>query len=122
MKDERKKTIFIYFIAIAFCIVFSTNIYSSIKSYRYRKLCNQYREQLITATDENRELTNRFGRITEVVGRIKETTNANIADARGIVEGVEILRTQIQELEDCCYGYDTLDSYYSYWDNEFGIE
>ena len=121
MKDERKKNIYIIIIAIAFCIIFSTNIYSSIKSYKYRRLCDQYREQLYTATEANRELADRIGRVAEITGRIKEKADANIADARSIIETVEILRTQIQELENICYGSDSIDSYYNYWDNEFGI-
>ena len=118
MKDEKN----IYIIAAAvFFIVFSTNIYSSIKSYQYRRLCNQYKEQLIETEEANRELTNRIGRVAEIAGRIKETTERNVTDARGIIETVEILRTQIQELENICYGSNSIDSYYNYWDNEFGI-
>ena len=108
--------------AVAFCIVFSGNIYNSVKSYRYRRLCNQYREQLIATEEANRALNDRLGRITEVVGQLHETTERNVTDARSIIETVEMLRTQIQELENICYGYDTLDSYYSYWDNIYGLE
>ena len=108
--------------AVAFCIVFSDNIYNSVKSYKYRRLCNQYREQLVAAEEANRTLNNRLGRITEVAGRLHETTERNVTDARSIIETVEMLRTQIQELENICYGYDTLDSYYSYWDNIYGLE
>ena len=119
MENEGKNIIFI--IAIAFCIVFSNNIYNSIQSYKYGRLCNQYREQLIAAETTNRELADKIGRITEITGKIKGTTNANITDAREIIELVEMLRTQIQELENICYGSDSIDSYYNYWDNEFGI-
>ena len=108
--------------AVAFCIVFSGNIYSSVKSYKYRGLCNQYRESLIATEEANRALNDRLGRITEVVGQLHEAADANITDARSIIETVEMLRTQIQELENICYGYDTLDSYYSYWDNIYGLE
>ena len=118
-----KKIKFIIIIAaVAFCIVFSGNIYNSVKSYKYRRLCNQYREQLIATEEANRTLNDRLGRITEVVGRLHETTERNVTDARSIIETVEMLRTQIQELENICYGYDTLDSYYSYWDNIYGLE
>ena len=118
-----KKIKFIIIIAaVAFCIVFSGNIYNSVKSYKYRRLCNQYREQLIATEEANRALNDRLGRITEVVGQLHETTERNVTDARSIIETVEMLRTQIQELENICYGYDTLDSYYSYWDNIYGIE
>ena len=117
-----KKIKFIIIIAVAFCIVFSGNIYNSVKSYKYRRLCNQYREQLIATEEANRTLNDRLGRITEVVGRLHETTERNVTDARSIIETVEMLRTQIQELENICYGSDSIDSYYSYWDNIYGLE
>ena len=120
MKNEYKKNI-IFIIAIAFCIILSANIYSSIQSYKYRGLCDQYREQLYTATETNRELTDRIGKITDIVGSIKETAERNVTDARSIIETVEVLRSQIQELENICYDSDSIDSYYNYWDNEFGI-
>ena len=119
MKNECK-TIYIIIAAVLF-IILSANIYNSIKSYKYRGLCNQYREQLIAAEETNRELTDRFGRVTEIVGRIKETTNANIADARGIIESVEILRSQIKELEDCLGSF-SQSEYYKYWDSYFRDE
>ena len=121
MKNEYKKNI-IFIIAIAFCIIFSGNIYNSVKYYKYRRLCDQYREQLISTTEANRELGDRIGRIAEITGRLHETTERNVTDARDIIETVEILRTQIKELENICYGSNSIDSYYNYWDNEFGIE
>ena len=117
---ERKKNIFIIIAALLF-IIFSNNIYTSVKSYKYRRLCNEYRAELAYTENANRELTDRIGRVAEITGKLHETANANIADSRGIIETVEMLRTQIQELEDCCYGSDSIDSYYNYWDNEFGI-
>ena len=119
---ERKKNIIFIIAAVAFCIVFSGNIYSSIQSYKYRRLCSEYRESLIATENANRELADRIGRVAEITGRIKEATDANITNARGIIETVEILRTQIQELENICYGSDSIDSYYSYWDNIYGLE
>ena len=117
-----KKIKFIFIIAaVAFCIVFSGNIYSSIQSYKYRRLCDKYREQLITTENENRELTDRIGRVAEITGRIKEATDANITDARGIIETVEILRSQIKELEDCCGSFNQSE-YYQYWDNIYNLE
>ena len=112
---------FIIIAAVAFCIVFSGNIFSSVKSYRYRNLCDQYREQLIATENANRELTDRIGRVAEITGRIKETADANITDARSIVEAVERLRAEIKELEDCCGSF-YQSEYYSYWDNIYGLE
>ena len=119
---ERKKNIFIFIAAVAFCIVFSGNIYNSVKSFKYRRLCDKYTEQLSAATETNRALNDRLGRITEVVGRLSDTANASITDARSIIETVEKLRVEIQELENICYGSDSIDSYYSYWDNIYGLE
>ena len=117
-----KKIKFIIITIAVLFIIFSANVYSSIQSYKYRGLCNQYREQLIAAEETNRTLNDRLGRITEVVGRLHETTERNVTDARSIIETTELLRVQIQELENICYGSDTLDSYYSYWDNIYGLE
>ena len=117
-----KKIKFIIIITAVLFIVFSANIYSSIQSYKYRGLCNQYREQLVAAEETNRTLNDRLGRITEAVGRLHETTERNVTDARSIIETVELLRAQIQELENICYGSDSIDSYYSYWDNIYGLE
>ena len=114
---ERKKTIYIIIAALLF-IILSRNIYSSIKSYKYRRLCDQYRAELIATENANRELTDRIGRIAEITGRIKEAADANITDARSIIETVEILRSQIQELEDCCGVFDQSE-YYQYWDSYY---
>lgn len=119
MKDE--KTIFTIITVIAFCIVFSGNICSSIRSYRYRRLCSEYREQLIATEETNRELTDRIGRVAEITGRIKETTDANITDARDIIETVEILRSQIKELEDY-FGSFNYNDYYEHWDSYYRNE
>ena len=119
--EYKKKNIYIIIIAVAFCIILPTNIYNSIKSYKYRRLCNQYREQLIATETTNRELADRIGRIAEITGRIKETTERNVTDARSIIETVEILRTQIKELEDCCGGF-SQSEYYQYWDSYYHDE
>ena len=118
MKNE--KTIYII-VAILLFITLSANIYNSIKSYKYRRLCDEYREQLIATEEANRELTDRIGRVAEITGRITETVYSNITNARDIVETVEILRSQIKELENCCDSFNQSE-YYQYWDNEFHNE
>ena len=118
---ECKKIIYIIIAAVLF-IALSGNIYNTVKYHEYRGLCDQYRAELIATEEANRKLADRIGRIAEIVGRIKETANANIADARSIIETVEILRTQIQELENICYGSDSIDSYYNYWDSYYRNE
>ena len=120
MENEREKTIYIIF-AILLCIVFSGNIYNSVKSFKYRGLCDKYREQLVATEEANTELRDRIGKITEITGRIKETADANITDARRIIETVEILRSQIKELEDCCNSFNQSE-YYQYWDSYFRDE
>ena len=118
---SKKIKFFIIIAAVAFCIIFSGNIYNSIQSYKYRRLCNQYREQLTATETTNRELADRLGRVTEVVGRLHETTERNVTDARGIIELTEELRTQVYELESCLGSFNQSE-YYSYWDNIYGLE
>ena len=122
MKNEMegKKNI-IFIIAIAFCIILSANIYNSVKSYKYRRLCDQYRAELITATNENRELTDRIGRVAEITESIGEICNRNVTDAREIIELTEELRAEIKELEDCCGGFD-YNKYYEYYDSYYHDE
>lgn len=116
------KKVFNIIVSIVFILLLFGCIRNTAKSYRYRNLCDKYTEQLSAATETNRELNNRLISVQEVVGRLAETANANITDARSIIETVERLRTQIQELENICYGSDSIDDYYNYWDNVYGIE
>lgn len=118
---SKKIKFIIFIIAVAFCIVFSGNIYNSIQSYKYRRLCSEYREQLIATEEKNRTLNDRLGRVTEVVGRLHETTERNVTDARDIIELTEELRTQVYELESCLGSFNQSE-YYSYWDNIYGLE
>ena len=108
-------------VIIFFVIILAWGIGNAKRINEYRGLCNQYREQLSTTEALNRDITDRLGRVAEITGRIKETTNTNIADARGIIETVERLRTEVKELEDCCGSFDW-DKYYQYWDSYYGIE
>lgn len=121
MENEHKKNIFIIIAAVAFCIVFSRNIYNSVQSYKYRRLCDKYREQLIETEEKNTELADRIGRVAEITGRIKEAADGNITNARDIVETVEELRNQVKELEDCCGSF-SYNDYYNYWDSYFRDE
>ena len=122
MKNEMegKKNI-IFIIAAVLFVIFSGNIYSSIKSYKYRRLCDQYRESLITAEEANRELADRIGRIEEITESIGEICNRNVTDAREIIEITEELRAEIKELEDCCGGFD-YNKYYEYYDSYYHDE
>lgn len=116
------KKVFNVFFCLVFILLLFGCIRNTARSYRYRNLCNQYRESISAAETANRALNDRLGRITEVVGRLSETANASITDARSIVETVELLRVQIQELENICYDNNTIDSYYDWLDSELGLQ
>ena len=121
MENEGKKNIFFIITAVAFCIVFSGNIYSSVQSYKYRRLCDKYRTELDNATSENRRLTETVGKCQRITESIGELCNRNINSSRGIIELTEELRTQVYELESCLGSFNQSE-YYSYWDNVYGIE
>ena len=116
---ERKKNIYIIIIAL-FCIVFSGNVYNSIESYKYRRLCDQYREQLNKTTEANRELRRTIEECQSITGSIGELCNRNIQSSRDIIEITEELRAKVYELENCIRSFSQFE-YYNYWDNEFGI-
>ena len=116
------KKIFNIIVSIVFILFLLCSIRNTAKSYEYRRLCDKYTEQLIATTERNRALNDRLGRITEVVGRLHETTERNVTDARSIIETVELLRVQVQELENICYGSDSIDSYYDWLDSELGLQ
>ena len=113
------KTTFIIFI-ILFFITFSGNIYNSVQYHKYRRLCNQYREQLVATENANRELAETIGKCQSIAGRIGEICNRNVSDTRGIIETIEELRNKVYELESCIGNFSQFE-YYQYWDNEFGI-
>ena len=116
------KKVFNIILSIIFILLLFGCIRNTARSYRYRNLCDKYREQLSATETANRALNDRLGRITEVVGRLSDTANANVSDARSIIETVERLRTEVQELENLCYGYDSIDSYYDWLDSELGLQ
>ena len=93
-------------------------IYSTVctrKLNEARGLYNQYQQRCI-------EAERICDRVREISGKIRATTERTVKNARDAAETVEILRTQIQELENICYGYDTLDSYYDWLDSELGLQ
>ena len=120
MKNEHKKNIYIYFIAIAFCIVLSRNIYNSVKSYKYRRLCDEYRESLTDSENTNRELELTIEQCQSICKELGGSIDRNINSAREAVELIEQIRTQVYELENCLGSFDQFE-YYNYWDNEFDI-
>ena len=116
------KKVFNIIISIVFILLLFCCIRNTTRSYRYRNLCNKYTEQLSSTAETNRALNDRLSRITEIVGRLSETTERNVTDARSIVETVELLRVQVQELENICYDNNTIDRYYDWLDSELGLQ
>ena len=121
MKNESKKNIF-FIIAAVLCIILSRNIYSSVESYKYRRLCNQYREQLDRTTESNRELAERLRSISTNVCKLRELADRNVNGVRECIEIIEETRVITKEMEDSIYDSDSIDSYYNYWDSYFHDE
>lgn len=119
---ERKKNIIIIIAAVAFCIVLSGNIYSSIQSYKYRRHLDTAREQLARTEEYNRELADRIGSISTNVCKLRELADRNVNGVRECIEVIEETRVITKEMEDSIYGSDSIDSYYNYLDNEFRNE
>ena len=117
---ERKKIIYTI-IAAVFFIIFSNNIYNSIESYKYRRLCAEYREQLDRTTEANRELTKTIGKCQRITESIGELCNRNISSSQGIIEITEELRAKVYELENSLGSFNQSE-YYNYWDSYYGIE
>ena len=117
---ERKKTIYIIIAAVLF-IILPANIYSSIKSYKYRRLCNQYREQLDRTTEANKELGRTIEECKNITGSIGELCNRNISSSRQIIELTEELRAKVYELESSLGSF-SQSEYYQYWDSYYHDE
>ena len=120
MKNEHKKNIFFIISAVLF-IILSANIYNSVKYYKYRRLCNEYRAELYTATDENRELRKTIEECKNITGSIGELCNRNISSSRQIIEITEELRAKVYELENCLGSF-SQSEYYQYWDSYYHDE
>ena len=120
MKNEHKKNIFFIIAAVLF-IILSANIYNSVKYYKYRRLCNEYRAELYTATDENRELRKTIGECQSITESIGELCNRNISSSRQIIEITEELRAKVYELESSLGSF-SQSEYYQYWDSYYHDE
>ena len=120
MENERKKNIFFIIAAVLF-IILPANVYNSVKSYKYRRLCNQYREQLITTENANRELTETIEECQSITGSIGELCNRNVKSSRDIIEITEELRAKVYELENCLGSF-SQSEYYQYWDSYYHDE
>ena len=118
MKNE--KTIYIIF-AILLFITLSANIYNSVKSYKYRRFCDEYRTELNRATNEIEVLGRTIEECQNITGSIGEICNRNVKSSRDIIEITEELRSQVYELESCLGSFNQ-SKYYEYWDSYFRDE
>ena len=118
MKNE--KTIYIIIAAVLF-IILSANIYNSIKSYRYRRLCTEYRTELNRATNEIELLGRTIEECQNITGSIGEICNRNVKSSRDIIELTEELRSKVYELENCLGSF-SQSEYYNYWDSYYHDE
>ena len=116
-----KKIISISGIIFILCLFFYSTICTK-QLNKYRGHLDTAREQLIRSEEYNRELTERLGSISTNVHKLGELADRNVSGVRQCIEIIEETRVIVKELENICYGYDTLDSYYSYWDNIYGLE
>ena len=119
MKNE--KNIFIIIAAVTVCIILSANIYTSIKSYKYRRLCDEYRTELDRATNEIELLGRTIEECQSITGSIGELCNRNINSSRDIIEITEELRAKVYELESSLGSFNQSE-YYQYWDSYYGSE
>lgn len=108
---------------IIFILFLLTNcIRNTRKLNKYRGHLDTAREQLIRAEEYNRELTERFGSISANVQKLGELADRNVSGVRQCIEIIEETRVIIKELEDICYGSDSIDSYYDWLDSELGLQ
>lgn len=120
--NDKKNIFTIIAIVAVFFIAFSGNIYSSIRSYKYRKHLDTAREQLVRAEEYNRKLAERFGSISTNVCKLRELADRNVNGVRECIEIIEETRIITKEMEDSIYGSDSIDSYYNYWDSYYRNE
>lgn len=118
MKNE--KTIYIIF-AILLFITLSANIYNSVKSYKYRRFCDEYRTELNRATNEIELLGRTIEECKSITGSIGELCNRNVQSSRDIIEITEELRSKVYELESCLGSF-SQSEYYQYWDDYYHDE
>ena len=119
MKYEKAIRWFIIFIIL--CLL----AYSSIctKELNNNRRCiDTAREQLVRAEEYNRDLTERIGSISANVQKLGELTERNISGVRQCIEIIEETRVIVKDLENICYGGNTIDSYYDWLDSELGLQ
>ena len=99
------------FNSITVIVILCLFIYSTVctrKLNEARGLYNQYQQRYI-------EAERICDRVREISEKIRTTTERTVKNARDAAETVELLRVQVQELEDCCGSF-SQSEYYQYWD------
>ena len=92
-----------------------------IESNQSRREIDGIREQLNRANGINTELAGELGQCQEITRELGNAINGDINTIRDCIETIEVLRTEIGNLENCCNNIDW-DSYYNYWDAYYGIK
>lgn len=118
--EKKIRNIFIIGIAV-FIILSVLSISSSIRAYKFRRLCNQLRDRITVAENTNKGLADTIGQCQSICGELEQSVDRNIGTAREAVETIESIRIQVQKLENQLGRFDW-DNYYQYWDDYFGLE
>ena len=103
--------------SITVILILCLFIYSTVctrKLNEARGLYNQYQQRYI-------EAERICDRVREISEKIRTTTERTVKNARDAAETVELLRVQVQELEDCCGSFSQCE-YYQYWDSYYHDE
>lgn len=116
-----KKTIN-YIVIVFFVIILAWGIGNTRQLNDTRRHLDTAREQLNTATEYNQRLNDRLGNIAVNATKLGELTERNVNGIRECIELIEEIRVGVKGLEDCIYDSNTIDDYYNYWDNEFGLQ
>jgi archaellum component FlaC len=117
---EKKNNLFVgtFIILLLLFIQFR----SSNELNNVRRQLDTVRNDLVRAEEYNRELTERLGNIQVNATKLGELTERNISGVRECIELVEEIRAGVKKLEDCIYDNDSIDDYYNYWDNIYGLQ
>lgn len=116
MKNAKNFIIIIVSIIAAVSIMWA--VFNTGKLNQSRRLCDNIREQLITATNENRRLGETVEQCSNITAELGEITKRNISTARDCIELIEEIRVQVYNLEVCVSGFD-IDEYYRTTDSLF---
>ena len=116
------KKIFSIIISIVFILLLFGCIRNTKQLNKYRGHLDTVRNELIRTEEYNRELTERLGSISANVHKLGELADRNVSGVRQCIEIIEETRVIVKELENICYGSDSIDSYYDWLDSELGLQ